>query len=245
MDSIINHSTIEIIKSINIIVYELNLGYRGNFMLSLINKDKIRADNLIIVVIILSIFVIFIIMDKIVITALFVYPMMAFLTHGVIYLYNGIKKKDKMLFQVLLGMCEIIFCMFMLGLVLFQPAVGLSGMLVLFAYPLIITGFAGLIKAILIDVYTLQYRVINGILGMATIIFSFNAITFSEIWTLGYLAIIFVLLILNIIFRSALYLSEFGLSIKHFENFRIIFLIWDGYFLKLESNVEESDEKNV
>jgi hypothetical protein len=214
-------------------------------MLSLINKDKIRADNLIMTLILVSLLVIFFMIDKIVITAFFVYPMMAFLTQGVTHMYKGLNKKDKILSKVLLGICEIIFCMFMLGYIIFQPTVGLKGIVILFAYPLIITGFAGLIKSILIDVYTLQFRVINGILGIATIILSFNAITFSEIWSLVQLVILLVLLILNIIFRFALYLSEFGLSLKHFENIRVVFLIINGYFLKLASNIEESDEGNV
>jgi len=245
MDRIISYSTIEIIKSNDNIVYELNLGSRGIFMLSLINKDKIRADNLIMIVILLSFLVTFFTVDKIVITALFVYPIMAFLTQGVIHIYKGLNKKVKILSKVLLGICEIIFCMFMLGYIIFQPTVGLRGIVVLFAYPLVLTGFAGLIKGILIDAYTLQYRIINGILGIATIILSLNAIIFSEIWFLGHLVILLVLLILNIIFRFALYLSEFGLSIKHLENFRVVFLIIDGYFLKLASNEEESDERNA
>ena len=214
-------------------------------MLSLINKDKIRADNFIMGVIFISLLGIFFIMDKIVITAFFVYPMMAFLTQGVVHLYKGINKKGTLL--VLGGICEIIFCILMLGYILLQPTIGLRGILVLIAYPLIITGFAGLIKGIIIDTYTLRYRVINAFLGTATIIFSVTAITFSEIWSLGQLSILLTLLILNIILRSALYLSEYGLSVKNLENFRVVFLIIDGYFLKLANRdfaVEDSDELN-
>ena len=212
----------------------------------MVNEDKIRADNLILLSMILSLLLIFFIFDKIILTAFFVYPMMAFLTQGVVHLYKGINKKNTHL--ILWGICEIIFCVLMLGYVLLQPTVRLSGILVLIAYPLIFTGFAGLIKSIIIDAYTLLYRVINLFLGIATIIFSVAAITFSEIWSLGQLSILLTLLILNIIFRSALYLSEFGLSVKNIENFRVVFLIIDGYFLKLANRdfdaVEDSDDLN-
>jgi len=134
----------------------------------------------------------------------------------------------------------------MLSLVIFRPIVWPSGIVVLLAYPLIITGFAGVIKGIFIKAYTLQYRIINIYLGIITTIFSFAAITFSEFWTSGFLITLTSLLILNIIFRSALYLSEFGLSLKRLENFKVLYLIIDGYYLEyIKSDAESDDSKEL
>ena len=63
-------------------------------MISMMSKTKIRADDFISIVLIISILVIALTFDKITITAIFIYPMIAFLAHGIIRIHKGINKKD-------------------------------------------------------------------------------------------------------------------------------------------------------
>jgi hypothetical protein len=99
-----------------------------------------------------------------------------------------------------------------------------------------IAGFAGIIKGLIINLYSVKYRMINIIVGFFTVIISF--LTYSTIVNnfLFNVILLCLTLLLNIFCRAALYLSEFGLSLMQIKNFKLLFYIISDYLIFVDND---------
>ena len=197
----------------------------------LINNDKIKCDNILSITLLLSLGLMFIFFQFIVYISLMVYPFCSVFFFGIYHLYKGMFKEKvtkKIIYKLLQGVTYVIFSSFFLILIFSYPHITFDYVVIFISIPLIFIGLAAIVKAILIDVYSSKYRRINLLVGMGTIIITIlvlNNINFNYILSLTSLI---ALLILNGISRSALYLSEYGLSIKNLKNLKYVFYIMDN-----------------
>jgi hypothetical protein len=102
--------------------------------------------------------------------------------------------------------------------------------------PVLLIGLAAILKGSIIRVYSPFYRKLNVLIGFATLIITLLAIYFVELNFVVSLASLIILLALNGLMRSGLYLSEFGLSLRHFNNIKYVFFIMDNLIIL---NLEE------
>jgi len=99
-----------------------------------------------------------------------------------------------------------------------------------------IVGVAGITKGILIDIYSKKYRVVNILVGVVTLIISVMAFASAEENYIINILALSIILIINILCRAALYLSEFGLSLIHIKNFKLFFYIISDYLIYADGN---------
>ena len=208
-------------------------------MIDLIHKDKIRADNHISVVIIVSLlcYVLFFRLEALM--SVLVYPLVALFFYGIMKIINGSNKRnrgnDSNLNRILFGILSIIFAVLILMFILRQPNVTVQTIINLTAFPLMIVGMAGIIKGSVIKIYSIKYCIINIIIGIMTIVVSILAFLSPVIIPQDFILIhaisLSIALLVNILGRAALYLSEFGLSLLHIRNFILFFYIISDYFI--------------
>ncbi len=207
--------------------------------IDLIYKKKIKADDYISVLIAVNYiaFALFYHLEALI--SIIVYPFVALAVYGVIKIINFLNKKNtkegspvKFLFGIVAIMASISFLWFML----IQPNFTTQILMNLIAFPMIIVGFAAIVKGILIDIYSQKHRTETIVIGVITILLClsifiniFNNLIYSIIALSS-------ILIINIISRAALYLSEFGLSIKHIKNFKIFLYIISDYLIYVDRN---------
>ncbi len=210
----------------------------------LVNKDKIRADTYILGILVIF-YLIFVLTFKIeAIFNIIVYPLVALSIQGFLKIISSLNKRNRergnKFNQILLGIIYIFFSLWFLGYLISFPNITSKTLINLIAFPMVIVGIAGIIKSIIIKIYSLKYRIINSIIGGITIgicmmaftspiilptsIFLFHIIAFS------------IVLIINVLGRAALYLSEFGLSLVSIRNFKVFFYIISDYLLQVDSN---------
>jgi len=208
-------------------------------MIDLIHKDKIRADNYISVVIIVSLlyFVLFFRLEALMLVL--VYPLVALFFYGIIKIINGSNKRnrgnDRNLNRILFGVLSIIFAVLILMYILRQPNVTVQTIINLTAFPLMIVGIAGIVKGSVIKIYSIKYCIVNIIIGIMTIVVCILAFLSPVIIPQDFILIhtisLSITLLVNILGRAALYLSEFGLSLLYIRNFILFFYIISDYFI--------------
>ena len=106
----------------------------------------------------------------------------------------------------------------------------------LISLPMIIVGFAGIIKGSIIDIYSKKHRLMTIIVGIITILITllvFANLMNNLVFNIVALSLTF---LFNILSRAALYLSEFGLSIVHIRNFKIFLYIISDYLIYIDRN---------
>ncbi|MHA1285699.1 MAG: hypothetical protein ACTSUX_12360 [Promethearchaeota archaeon] len=204
----------------------------------ILSKQKVLAEDIILAFIIITIMIMALSFRVIIYTAIIIYPMIALIIYGGSQVKKAIKMEYEPQFKRFLRTFYGFLCMsisaFIIIFILSPPTDTLSTILELLAFPLISTGFAGIIKGIIITDYPLNLRIWNIIIGVITMIFSIYGFTFPYVMPLNLIFILLILLALNFFFRAAIYLSEFGLSIIPLRNLKIVFLIVNGYYLYLE-----------
>jgi len=209
-------------------------------MLDLIDKNKIRADDYITISMILMylLYAIFFTLEAYV--SLIVYPLIALMVTGILKIVNSLKKKnrgnDSNFNQILRGIIYIIFGWFFINNILIQPNITPNRIITLIAFPLVIVGMAGIIKGILIDIYSAKHRVLNILIGLVTLIISVMAFASTEENYIIYILTLSTIFLINILSRAALYLSEYGLSLIHLKNFKLFFYIISDYILYIDNN---------
>ncbi len=210
----------------------------------IVNKDKVRADSYILGILVVF-YLVFLLVFKIEAIFNFIaYPLVALLIQGILKIISGLNKRNRErgnnFTQILLGIIYIIFSSWFLRYLISFPNITLQTLINLIAFPMIIVGIAGIIKSIIIKIYSLKYRIINIIIGGITIAICMMAfaspLIFPESFFLFHIIVFLIILILNILGRAALYLSEFGLSLVSFRNFKIFFYIISDYLLQVDSN---------
>lgn len=219
---------------------KLNLGVNIIMMLEMIDKNKIRADDYISVLMVISylLFALFFRMEALI--SIILYPFASLAIMGVLKIINGFNKNKHdnsgNFNKVLLGIIYIIIGILFLEFIIIQPNVTSDILISLIAFPMMIVGIAGIIKGTIIDIYSEKFRVINMIIGVATLIVSIFAFTATGENYMLHIATLSLTLLINIVSRAALYLSEYGLSLIHLKNFKIFFYIISDYLIYVDRN---------
>jgi hypothetical protein len=207
--------------------------------IELVNKNKIKADDYISVLIAINYIVFALFFHLSALVSIIVYPFVALGAYGVIKIVNFFNKRsyeEKSPVRFLFGIVSITVSLLFLAFILSQPNVTPYVIMTLISFPMLVVGFAGIIKGSIIDIYSTKHRVMTIILGFFTIVICL--LIFSQILNdpLFVYVTLFLTLVFNIVNRAALYLSEFGLSIIHFKNFRIFFYIISNYLIYIDRN---------
>lgn len=209
-----------------------------------INKQKIRADNFITIFLVVGylFFTLFLRIEGLM--GIIVYPFTALLAVGFIKIISSLNKrnrgKDNNFPGILLGLCYIIFSLWFLSFLFSMPNVTTQIIINLVAFPIIIVGISAIIKGIIINTFSMKFRISNIIIGGFTIevcslAFS-SPIFLPRSFFLFHIITLSITLLLNVLGRAALYLSEFGLSIFSLRNLKIFFYIISDYILQVNNN---------
>jgi len=197
-----------------------------------INKQKLLVDNIIVVAFIIMMLILALASLKIIIMSSVVYPMSCLLIYGLLRTHQGIFNTRlsliKMFLNLILGIASIFFSIFMLILIFSQPTITVSYIIYFLALPVFLIGLAGFLKGLIVDTYSPLFRSLNMGYGILTIITIFVAILFADASFIFSLSSLLIALALNGVLRSALYLSEYGLSLRSFENFKLVFIIMES-----------------
>lgn len=204
----------------------------------LLNKEKQRTTSIIIFVILatfitlVSSFVAFFVIMLPIYLSAYIINFSVSLIYQNVY-KNTIKKRRKVLkisFSLILLLIGFFTLYFFLNLNNFSTKI----IIFLLYLPILIIGLCGIIKSMVITVYSIKFRRLNMIIGITTVIYSVFAFLNAENFFL-FLIITFILLfLLNAFVRLALYLSEFGLSLKSIKNIKIALFIMSNPPLKTE-----------
>ena len=202
----------------------------------LMNKEKLMVDDIITVVLIVLFGFLVIYFVLIAIMALAVYPISALLLYGIYKTHKGIFNKElnatRKVVGLLLGIGYISFAILILSIIFSQPHIPVSFIIYFLAMPTFLIGLAGFLKGFIIKVYSPLFRRLNMLIGASTITLTIISIVFAESGFLYLLFSLLIALILNGILRSALYLSEFGLSLNRIRNLKLVFLIMNSIDIK-------------
>lgn len=211
----------------------------------LVNKEKVMCDNIMSLGIIIGFFLFFIFFRLLTFMALIVYPLSAAFIMGISHTYRSFFKettRKRKILKFLQGASYLIFSGFWLWIIFSNPSIPPSYIVYFISVPTIFIGIAAILKGAIIDVYTIRFRIINIIVGAITIIFaSFALYTAYNNYLISLISVI-MLLMLNGISRSALYLSEYGLSVGKLKNIKYVFFIMDNFIVL---NIPEDTEEKI
>jgi len=199
----------------------------------LYNKEKLRCDDIILITLILSIGILFLFFRLIVFVSMMIYPIFSLFLYGIYNVYKGLAKKDttptNRVLRVILGIGGLTFSTFMVLLIFSYSNITLSYVIFFLSIPVLFIGLAAILKGRIIQVYSPIYRKLNILIGFLTLIITFLALYYVEAYFILSLISLLVLLTLNGILRSGLYLSEYGLSLRNLKNIRLVFYIMDNF----------------
>lgn len=211
-------------------------------MIELLHKDKIRADDYISGFLVLS-YILFALFFRLeLIMSLLVYPFISLFFYGIAKIINGINKRNRgnrrNPNRVLFGIISITFSVAFLNLFMGQPNVTFQNLINLAAYPVLIVGFASVIKGKFINAYSRKYRDINigiGVISMLICLLAlFSSRIFPSDFNIFHVYSLSITLVVNILSRAALYLSEYNLSLL--RNFKLFFYIISDYFIYINND---------
>jgi hypothetical protein len=197
------------------------------------NREKIIVDDIISILLIVMFVILAIFFQLIALMSLVVYPIFSLLIYGIIKLIEGLFKLDldyirKILFSII-GIASILFSLFIINLLFYQSRLSPSYLIYFIAIPVTFIGLAAIMKGIIIKNYKYVYRIINIIVGIITLGSTSIAFLYAEEYYIFNIISLFTTLFLNAIFRSALYLSEYKLSIKDPRNIKFVFQILNNF----------------
>jgi len=225
-------------------------------MSKFIHKTKIRADDYITGALIISLIIFIVFFSLEALMSMIIYPCVALFFSGIIKIVNGLSKRNRgnsgNLNKVLLGLIFSIFSMGLLNFFIQLPRVSIQNLINISAFPLVVVGIAGIVKGRFISLYSTKWRIINIGIGIITVGFSILALVSSysirpnlrikslnKDLSLFYIISLSIILLVNVIGRAALYLSEYGLSLLHIRNFKLFFYIISDYSISVnpEGNI--------
>ena len=199
---------------------------------SLMNKQKLIVDGIISVLLILTLLFLALYIQLLAFMSIGVYSFFCLLLYGIYRSYKSITdRRLKFIFRVLnllLGIVCIIFPSYILNYMFKRPNIPASFIIYFLGIPIFFIGLAGLLKGLIVNVYSPLFRFLNVIIGATTIFFTVIAIIFSETGYIFHLFTLLTTLTLNGILRAALYLSEYGLSLKSFRNLKLVLFIMNS-----------------
>lgn len=189
----------------------------------ILNRGKVRADDFIILSIIGTLIVQLLFFKLIALMSFVVFPMFTLFLYGIYKLFLGLLKKGReKVKDLLMGVFSIPFGLFILIIIFSQPQISRGYIIYFLAIPLMIIGFAGIIKGYLINIYSTFHRALNIIIGIITLIETTIAYITAEPLFYYHILLLCVMLLINGIARTALYLSEYRISIIHLRNLVIL-----------------------
>ncbi len=160
------------------------------------------------------------------------YPMFSLLIYGTLKIRKGLSKKlnelSLKILNILFGIGCILFGLWFLIFLFSFPNADLNQMIYLIAFPVIIVGIAGIVKGIIIKEYPLKYRAMNIYIGIITVIMTIINFVLAENFFIFHISSLTITILLNIISRAAMYLSQYKLSLK-LANLRYFFYIINDY----------------
>ncbi|MFX1502645.1 MAG: hypothetical protein ACFFDH_16920 [Promethearchaeota archaeon] len=203
--------------------------------IELIPKKKIRADDYIIISGAVGYILFAIVFSLGALLGVIVYPFASLAVYSILKIKDGFDKNNNNGFRninkILLGIILFSFSLIFLNWILSRPGISLHIIIVLITFPIMMVGFAGIIKGSMIDLYKINHRTLNVIIGIITIIISIIIFSTTTNPFLFNIIILSITVFLNVISRAALYLSEYGLSLTHIKNFKLFFYIISDYML--------------
>ncbi len=189
----------------------------------ILNRGKVRADDFIILSIIGTLIVQLLFFKLIALMSFVVFPMFTLFLYGIYKLFLGLLKKGReKVKDLLMGVFSIPFGLFILIIIFSQPQISRGYIIYFLAIPIMIIGFAGIIKGYLINVYSTFHRALNIIIGIITLIETTIAYITAEPLFYYHILLLCVMLLINGIARTALYLSEYRISLIHLRNLVIL-----------------------
>lgn len=196
------------------------------------NNRKTLVDNIVVGTFIVILLVMALSSLLFLIMSAVVYPMSCLFIYGLLKIFKALRDKELkgiiIILLLIFGVVSITFSSYILILVFSQPPIPLSSILYFFSLPLFLIGFAGLLKGLVVVVYSPLQRKTNIILGILTLSFILFAALTAEIFFIFNLFSLSGLLIANGLFRAALYLSEYGLVLDSVKNLKLALFIMDS-----------------
>jgi len=211
---------------------------------SLMNRQKVIVDDVISVMLIIIVAYLIIFNQLFAIMSLAVYSFFCLLLYGFYRSYKCFfDRKLNLILKVLnliFGIASVIITSYSLYIIFTRPNIPASFNIYFLGFPIFLIGLAGLLKGLIVSVFSPLFRFLNVIIGATTVLLTVIAVIFAEA---GYLFHIFTLLTnltLNGVLRAALYLSEYGLSLNSFKNLKLVWFLMDGPSLsqQMENLVE-------
>lgn len=197
----------------------------------LLNKQKLLVDHIVLVALLIMMVILTLFFRLIILMSAAVYPMSCLLIYGFLKTHKGIFNKNlnyiKKVLNLIAGVISIIFSSLILTLIFSQPNIPASYIIYFLALPSFLIGLAGFLKGLIVNTFSPLFRSLNMAFGILTIITTYYAILFADVNFIFYFCSLLITLALNGVLRSALYLSEFGLSLKSFRNFKLVFIIME------------------
>ncbi len=140
--------------------------------------------------------------------------------------------------NLLFGIACINISSYTLSLMFTRPNISASFVIYLLGIPIFLIGLAGLLKGLIVNVYSPLFRFLNALIGAITVYFTVTAIIYPETGYIFHLFTLLTTLTLNGILRAALYLSEYGLSLKSFKNLKLVWFLMDSLLPQQEENLK-------
>ncbi|MFX1311391.1 MAG: hypothetical protein ACFFHD_02100 [Promethearchaeota archaeon] len=208
-----------------------------------INKKKIYADNVITIFLVVGYLFFALILRIEGLMGIIVYPFTALFAEGFLKVFSSLNKrnrgKDNNFLKILVGLSYMIFSLWFLSFLFSMPNVTTQIIINLVAFPMTIVGISGIIKGIIIDIYSLRFRILNIIIGGFTIgicsLAYLSPIFLPRSFFLFHIVALLLILLFNVLRRATPYLSEFGLSILSLRNLKVFFYIISDYLLQVDN----------
>ena len=209
---------------------------------SLMNKQKVLVDDIISVILVIIIIFLDFTNQLIAIMSIGVYCFFCLILYGLIRFYMGIFNRKlnfvPRVLNLLFGLACVIIPSYILNYMFTRPNIPASFILFFLGMPIFLIGLAGLLKGLIVNVYSPLFRFLNALIGAITVYFTVTAIIYPETGYIFHLFTLLTTLTLNGILRAALYLSEYGLSLKSFKNLKLVWFLMDSLLPQQEENLK-------
>jgi len=209
---------------------------------SLMNKRKLLVDDIILVTLIIIAIFLALFIQLLAIMSIAVYSLFSLLMYGLYRTYKGmINRKINFIHNILnllFGIACIFISSYTLSLMFTRPNISASFVIYFLGIPIFLIGLAGLLKGLIVNVYSPLFRFLNALIGAITVYFTVTAIIYPETGYIFHLFTLLTILTLNGILRAALYLSEYGLSLKSFKNLKLVWFLMDSLLPQQEENLK-------
>lgn len=199
---------------------------------NLLAKQKRIADEISLAILIIGVLCFGMFLHLAFVMSIMIYPMFSLLIYGILKIRKGFNKKlnetSLKILNVLFGIVCILFGLLLIIFIFSYPNVGLNQIIYLLAFPVIIVGIAGIVKGIIIKEYLYKYRALNIYVGIITVIITIISFILAANFFIFHISSLTITIILNIISRAAMYLSQYKLSFK-LTNLRYFVYIINDY----------------